>query len=576
MATLIPPINPADIPYDSERLVLQALEGLPDSYRVLHSYPWLRPNRCYTNEPLSEGEADFVILHPERGMLVLEVKGGEPRLQDRQWYRGSREMRDPFEQARRNRYALLDAIEARSGRRILRGMFTHGDLIVFPHSRFQGTLPLNAEPRIVVDAHDLSTLPTHIEGAFAAWERQSNSLSNIQFSQLLDALLPKLRLYRCAGSELSLEKQKIVQVTQDQQATLFGLLASSRVITHGGAGSGKTLLAMEFACELAQEGSRVLFLCYNRNLATWLNEQLTIRVPADSKAQGLITISTFHAFALGLAKKAHVEVEDPDDAGDLFWEEEVPMILEQAIEVLRTEGRSVEFDVVIVDEAQDFAKDWWVTVESLTQNGRHGRLYAFLDLHQSLRKTPEEPPIEFDSKFELLTNCRNTRTIARSAASLAGVSIRLLPGIPEGELPSVRRTPSRQTEAGLILNELRSLIRQHALKANQIALIGPSSLQNSVLSGHGPIEGLPFVSDAARWRRGDGILVTTARAFKGLEADVVIIYGLSNFSHQFTPIDLYVAWTRARHRLMIFCHGEEARNVVEGALGNHLNPLTLH
>jgi DNA helicase IV len=53
---------------------------------------------------------------------------------------------------------------------------------------------------------------------------------------------------------------------------------------------------------------------------------------------------------------------------------------------------------------------------------------------------------------------------------------------------------------------------------------------------------------AVDWRRGAGVLVTTARTFKGLEADVVIAYGLAAFGALFTPTDLYVAWTRARHR----------------------------
>ncbi|MCE7894909.1 MAG: hypothetical protein DYH12_35255, partial [Sorangiineae bacterium PRO1] len=69
-------------------------------------------------------------------------------------------------------------------------------------------------------------------------------------------------------------------------------------------------------------------------------------------------------------------------------------------------------------------------------------------------------------------------------------------------------------------------------------------------------------------RRGGGVLVTTARSFKGLEADVVIVYGLSAFGGLFTRTDLYVAWTRARHRLIVACHPGEARAAVEAALAD--------
>ena len=82
MARFIPDVVPEDIVHDSERVVYEALRGLPMDFVVLHSFPWLRPLRDLTDEPLREGEADFVILHPQRGLLVLEVKGGKPELRN--------------------------------------------------------------------------------------------------------------------------------------------------------------------------------------------------------------------------------------------------------------------------------------------------------------------------------------------------------------------------------------------------------------------------------------------------------------------------------------------------------------
>jgi len=78
MAKLIADMDPNEIPFDSERLVYLAFRELPSGYVVMHSFPWLRPRRDFANEPLAEGEADFVVLHPELGVLVVEVKGGLP------------------------------------------------------------------------------------------------------------------------------------------------------------------------------------------------------------------------------------------------------------------------------------------------------------------------------------------------------------------------------------------------------------------------------------------------------------------------------------------------------------------
>src|SRR4029079_4703289 len=102
-------------------------------------------------------------------LLVAEVKGGTPELRDRKWHRGSKLMKDPFVPAARNRHALLDTIQERTAGRIHRGMFPHGDVVIFPNCRYEGALPPNADPRIVLDARDMSAIAARIEAAFAAW-----------------------------------------------------------------------------------------------------------------------------------------------------------------------------------------------------------------------------------------------------------------------------------------------------------------------------------------------------------------------------------------------------------------------
>ena len=78
MARLIPPVhNLSDIANHGERLVAEALvEQLPNDVVVYHSYPWLRLERRERKgaEYLQPGEADFVIVDPRWGLLVLEVK----------------------------------------------------------------------------------------------------------------------------------------------------------------------------------------------------------------------------------------------------------------------------------------------------------------------------------------------------------------------------------------------------------------------------------------------------------------------------------------------------------------------
>jgi hypothetical protein len=83
---------------------------LPDPYTVLHHVPWVRTR---ADDRARDGEADFVIVHPARGALVLEVKGGEMRYDaaEGQWRSPSRDGKehrdkDPFAQARQACYDL--------------------------------------------------------------------------------------------------------------------------------------------------------------------------------------------------------------------------------------------------------------------------------------------------------------------------------------------------------------------------------------------------------------------------------------------------------------------------------------
>jgi hypothetical protein len=116
MARLIPKIAVDDISLKPERDVARALvEQLPQDCIVYHSYPWLRADRNDKNgkTTLKEGEADFVIVHPDLGLLILEVKGGtvEYDSECHLWYRclssnRRKEIKDPFRQANKNMHCL--------------------------------------------------------------------------------------------------------------------------------------------------------------------------------------------------------------------------------------------------------------------------------------------------------------------------------------------------------------------------------------------------------------------------------------------------------------------------------------
>jgi RecA/RadA recombinase len=67
-------------------------------------------------------------------------------------------------------------------------------------------------------------------------------------------------------------------LTEHQAVILDAIRLLNRVEVRGGAGSGKTFLAMEQARRLAQRGQRVALVCYSHGLASYL-ERITATWP---------------------------------------------------------------------------------------------------------------------------------------------------------------------------------------------------------------------------------------------------------------------------------------------------------
>lgn len=571
MARMIPNVDPAKLDHGSEVPVYVALrDNLADDFTVLHSFPWLRPWR--DQGALAEGESDFVVLHRRYGLLVLEVKGGRGiRYSGRKWYRssfhGEREFKDPFNQAQRNMHALVDIVEERSGNRLGRRDFTHGYAVVFPHVDYDGVPPPHADRAIIISRRDLIYIDRSVLTAFKAWGTYRWELSISQYNILLhDCLMPKFRIIRRIGPDISSATEKLMELTEQQAQVFEGLYAQNRVLVEGVAGSGKTFLALDRANAFARTGKRTLFVCFNSALATWLRRQVQ-EDPRTGGHRSFLVIRNYHALAKELADSAGIGFK-PASGGQLtsqFWDEEVPDLLDQAVLEHDARGKDVRFDALVIDEAQDFSESWWYTLtESLIRN-YNSPIYAFMDPNQSLRGEVESPPIVLQTTFRLSMNCRNTRKIATASASLLNLKSRSFTRSPLGAALRILRARSVGQQKGLIIRELKRLLSKQDLTPQQVVLIGPRSMAKGSLSDVRTVSRVPLTADADAWRNGYGVLVTTSRSFKGLEADVVLLYDLAEFGNLFQRKDLYVACTRAKFLLIAITHGKECRLALESA-----------
>ncbi|MEX2616003.1 MAG: DNA/RNA helicase domain-containing protein [Alphaproteobacteria bacterium] len=563
MAQFIPMIDPETMEFGSEADVARSmLKQLGPSYLIMHSLPWVFPARDDIDAPTREGEADFLILHRQHGLLILEVKGGEIGLKGRIWVRWvksvPKEIKDPVKQARRSLWALKKRITLICGKPVAdRTVISVG--IAFPHCLYKDHPPSDLPPEAILTMDDLPDVEPAILRAYKAGGGGRYELSVLEFDAVRRALAPEFQVYEPLRVSVDAAAETLARLTRQQLQVLRGFDGNPRAIIEGVAGSGKTLLAMQRARSFAAAHKAVLFTCFNAELAKWIREEMDADLAENG---GKITVQNFHRLASDLCRAADVDFTVNQQDAARWWDEKAPDLLAEA--ALDLYGGTPPFDAMVVDEAQDFSPSWWDALEYLCD--REGSVWAFLDKAQSLRRDPVDPPLAGAFRVSLDVNCRNTRRIVACANVATEVESEPFELAPLGRPPKLIVPQTPTTISGLVQQEIRALLREHRLEPRQIAIIGPASKAKGPLASVTSIDGIALLDDASLWREGKGVLFSTARSFKGLEADVVILCDFSGLGGLFTVSDLYVALTRARSHLIIVAHDRAAKESLDAAL----------
>ena len=369
-----PPQFIIDDPFRSAELkVFKALSDLPNNYRVFYSMHW---QNYYPDTGVNEGEADFVIVHPGMGILVLEVKGGaiQYNAERGQWFSQSRdggihEIKDPIEQGRRNHYEIKKTLEKLPNWPDRPLNIWHA--VCFPDGPIQkGQFFKPDLPReVIIDLQDLKDISTSIDRVFkhCFGAKMSYGAPGQDRMPLIEGLLANsFEIRSPLNVELEKEDEKLIELTEQQFRALSLLGDRKRAAIAGCAGSGKTMLATWKAQQFADLGQKVLLVCFNIALA----EDLRMRL------QDTIEVYTFHELCLKAAPQVDRGVNSSGNDQN-YYEEVLPeALLEAAQEIGRV------YDAVIVDEGQDFRENYWIALESLLKED--GYLYIFFDNNQNL------------------------------------------------------------------------------------------------------------------------------------------------------------------------------------------------
>jgi hypothetical protein len=549
--------------FNSEAEIARAmLNQLDAKFHIMHSFPWVFPARDDIGEPSREGEADFLVLNRQLGLLIIEVKGGEIVLKGRSWHRrvkeGLKDIKDPVRQARRSLWALKKRLSLICGQSIAERTVI-SVAVAFPHCVFKDDPPADLPIDSIITMDDLSNIQHAILRAYVSGGGGRSELSTHEFDSICSALAPEFRVYEPLRISIDSSAKALTRLTRQQLQVLRAFEGNPIAVIEGVAGSGKTLLAIQRARSFAAANRSVLFTCYNAELAKWIREEMANDLVENG---GRITVQNFHRLASDLCKSAGVEFTVNHQDAARWWDERAPDLLAEA--AIDLYGDTHPFDAMVVDEAQDFSPSWWDALEYLCD--RKGSAWAFIDKAQSLRREPISPPFAGAFRVSLDVNCRNTRRIIACANAATNNHCDPFELAPLGRPPKLIVPQTPNAISGIVQQEVRGLLREHRLEPRQIAIIGPGSKSKGPLATVSAIESIPLVDDAALWRNGKGILCTTARSFKGLEADLVILCDFSGLSNLFTVSDLYVALTRARSHLIIVAHDRHAKESIEAAL----------
>ena len=592
MAILIPALGScASRMTSGERRLAERLEQkLDDDYLLWYDVP-VGPKQSHP---------DFVVLHPRRGLLILEVKDWKPstivQADKDSWVildNGQpKTVISPMEQARQYAHQVVNALERDAPLVQTDGNY-QGKLafpwsygVVFTHltrKQFtEGELGQVMEPHRVLCSDEMTgaveaeDLQSHLWGMFPFMMRGLMTLPQLERVRWI--LFPQIRVQIQGAlfddSDEDAELPDIMRVMDLQQEQLARSLGDGHRVIHGVAGSGKTMILgyrAEYLAQASAPGAKpILILCFN--------EPLAVKLASVMAAKGLssrVHARHFHKWC----REQLVAFGQTLPAYNLPVGAKMADMVERVIRAVeRQQIPGGQYQAVLIDEGHDFAPEWLKLVTQMVDPATNS-LLVLCDDAQSIYERGRSRQFSFKSvgiqaqgrTTILKINYRNTRQILQLASLIAGDL--LTPdaqdddGIPllkpiscgrDGEAPLIVRLPSFREETFRIA-DLLAAAHQEGHAWGDMAIICRQSWMRDKCASALQQRGLPHETRTGTGTfhpETDSIKLLRMDVCKGLEFPVVVLPGLGYMpapgeDEREEARLFYVAATRATHRLVV-------------------------
>jgi len=556
---------------------------------------------------LKQRRPDFVIFHPRRGMLVLEVKDWKAETiqhADSTQFtlitdRGLVKEANPLLQARA--YALeIGVVLERDPALRHSASSRHAGKLVMPWA--YGVVLANIGRKQFVDGGLDAVIPAHLtlcrEEIFDTVDPEAfqerlwamfpqvfpTAMTLPQIDRVRWHLFPEIRIAPGEGQfglfdetgpiTRPLEIPDLVKVMDAQQEQLARSLGDEHRVIHGVAGSGKTMILGFRAMQLARElGKPILVLCYNKTLAARLDQLIGERGLSEK-----VQVYNFHKWCHKMLAAYHVDL--PAQGSKNFFATMVQKVIDG---VEKGQIPRFQYGAVLIDEGHDFEPDWYKLIVQMIDPNTNSLLVLYDDAQNingraDRRKfTWKSLGVQAQGRTTILKlNYRNTLEILAVARGFANELLEAQAGeddgvpliAPEsagrrGAVPELIRVNSASEEVSTLISQIRDE-QAHGRRLDDIALLFRHNKQGEQWRDALDRAGISCrVADdkgkASLFLVKDAVRVISMKSSKGLEFPLVIIPGLGQMpavgeDESREARLLYVAMTRATERLVLIHH----------------------
>ena len=547
MANIIPSLE-TKLPFNrGEEFILNEISNSLECsdwtiFRSLKIRRSRNPN-AVSNSKIQEGEIDFLIIIPNLGIVILEIKSHPNlKIKNNEWFNARGDLLDPqpmvqVERQKENLNKYLDSDEPTLGIK----WSDIATIVCTPFSEISlasNTIEFNEFEIIDESKIDDQGLIHHIKRGIKESKTRNWSATNIE--TIKNSLTSRSDVP--SSKRFEYLKKKLNQLDDFQKGIVTAIEFKNRIYFEGLPGTGKTDI-LKYCALKASEENKVLLTCYNKNLSSKL-----LKDYEDISSENL-TVIHIHELMTNILKKGgkwgEAENIRKEKGPDYFFLTEIYDMTLNLLSLNSELKEHYSFDQIFIDEGQDILgeENNRLFIDEILKGGfKEGNwmIAADYEMQDIYRGGNQESTLNYlenitgqnlsESRLQLKTNYRNTKEIGNSIFNFSNNKDNYKSYNRKNEFdPRYILCNSEEDE----IKELDNLLKELTLGANKVNPEDIVILSSRRISENHPLFKLDNRIELKKIDpdyfkdKPNKIGYGTIQSFKGLESYVVILININ-------------------------------------------------